>query len=64
MLQKREQVPTCGSNEEEGRIREGGLEVNAEKTKHIFLSRHQNSGQIHDIFGNDSKKSRFDSEGN
>jgi ribosomal protein S2 len=26
-----------------------GLEVNAEKTKYMLLSRHQNAGQTHDI---------------
>jgi hypothetical protein len=30
-------------------IKEVCLEVNAEKTKYILLSRHQNAGQIHDI---------------
>jgi hypothetical protein len=29
--------------------KEVGLEVNAEKTKHLLLSRHQNAGQNHDI---------------
>jgi hypothetical protein len=29
--------------------KEVGLEVNAEKTEYMFLSRHQNSGQNHDI---------------
>jgi hypothetical protein len=29
--------------------KEVGLEVNAEKTKYMLLSRHQNAGQIHDI---------------
>jgi hypothetical protein len=28
---------------------EVGLEVNAEKTKYMLLSRHQNAGQNHDI---------------
>jgi hypothetical protein len=28
---------------------EFGLEVNAEKTKHMLLSRHQTAGQNHDI---------------
>jgi hypothetical protein len=29
--------------------KEIGLEVNAEKTKYMLLSRHQNAGQNHDI---------------
>jgi hypothetical protein len=29
--------------------KEVGLEVNAEKTKYLLLSCHQNAGQIHDI---------------
>jgi hypothetical protein len=29
--------------------KEVGLEVNAEKTKYMSLSRHQNAGQNHDI---------------
>jgi hypothetical protein len=29
--------------------KEVGLEVNAEKTKHMLLSRHQNAGQNHNI---------------
>jgi hypothetical protein len=29
--------------------KEVGLEVNAEKTKYMLLSRHQNAGQTHDI---------------
>jgi L-lysine 2,3-aminomutase len=29
--------------------KEVGLEVNTEKTKYMLLSRHQNSGQNHDI---------------
>jgi hypothetical protein len=29
--------------------KEVGLEVNAEKTKYMLLSRHQNAGQNHDI---------------
>jgi hypothetical protein len=29
--------------------KEFGLEANAEKTKYILLSRHQNVGQLHDI---------------
>jgi hypothetical protein len=51
-----------------------GLEVNAEKTKDMLLSRYPNAGQNHDIkianrclvqiFGNDSNKSKFDSGGN
>jgi ABC-type siderophore export system fused ATPase/permease subunit len=28
--------------------KEVGLELNAEKTKYMFLSLHQNAGQIHD----------------
>jgi hypothetical protein len=32
-----------------GAGKEVGLEVNAEKTKYIFLSRHQNAGQNHNI---------------
>jgi hypothetical protein len=30
--------------------KEVGLEVNAEKTKYMLLSRHQNAGQNHDMF--------------
>jgi hypothetical protein len=30
-------------------IKDVGLEVNAEKFKHLFLSRHQDAGQNHDI---------------
>jgi hypothetical protein len=30
-------------------IREVGLEINVEKTKHMLLSRHQNVGQNQDI---------------
>jgi hypothetical protein len=48
-----------------------GLEVNAEKTKHILISRHQHADQIHDLkigkvhaFGNDSNKLMFRSRGN
>jgi hypothetical protein len=55
-----------------------GLEVNAEKTKYMLLSRHQNAGQNQNIktgdrsvenvtfqiFGNDSNKSKFNSGGN
>jgi hypothetical protein len=54
---------------------EAGLEINAEKTKGMLLSRHQNVGQNQDIkianklfenvtvqiFGDDSNKSKFDS---
>jgi hypothetical protein len=54
------------------------LEINTEKTKYMLLSHHQNAGRNHDmkaskrtlengavlIFGNDSNKSKFDSEGN
>jgi ribosomal protein S2 len=29
--------------------KEVGLEVNTEKTRYMFLSRHQNAGQNHDI---------------
>jgi hypothetical protein len=29
--------------------KEVGLDVNTEKTKYMLLSRHQNSGQNHDI---------------
>jgi hypothetical protein len=29
--------------------REGGLEINTEETKYIFLSRHQNKGPNHDM---------------
>jgi hypothetical protein len=32
-----------------GAIKEVGLEVNAEKTKYMFLSRHQNAWQNHSI---------------
>jgi hypothetical protein len=56
-----------------------GLEINAEKTKYMLLSRHQNVGQNRyikianrsfekcvtvQIFGDDSNKSEFDSGGN
>jgi hypothetical protein len=55
--------------------KEVGPEINAEKTKYLLLSHHQNAGQNHYIkianilwkygtvitFGNDSNKSRFDS---
>jgi hypothetical protein len=57
-----------------GASKEVGLEVNAEKTKYMLLSRHQNAGQNHNIkikivskcdtvqiFGNDSSKSKFNS---
>jgi hypothetical protein len=59
-----------------GTSKEVGLEVNAEKTKYMLLSRHQNAGQnynvkIHDrsfenvaVFGNDSNKSKFNTGGN
>jgi hypothetical protein len=30
-------------------IKEAGLELNAEKTKHMLLSRHQNVGQNHNM---------------
>jgi nitrous oxide reductase len=55
--------------------REVSLEVNAEKTKYMLLSRHHNAGQNHDIkrnnrsfekcgkvqmFGNDHNKTEFD----
>jgi hypothetical protein len=33
--------------------KEVGLEINVEKTKYMFLSRHQNVGQNWDIFFND-----------
>jgi hypothetical protein len=29
--------------------KEAGLEINAEKTKYILMSHHQNAGQNHDI---------------
>jgi hypothetical protein len=29
--------------------KEIGLEINAEKTKYMYLSRHQNAGQNHDV---------------
>jgi hypothetical protein len=29
--------------------KEVGLEINVEKTKYMFISRHQNAGQNHDI---------------
>jgi hypothetical protein len=32
-----------------GASKEVGLEVNAEKTKYMLLSRHQNAGQSHNI---------------
>jgi hypothetical protein len=32
-----------------GASKEAGLEVNAEKTKYMLLSRHQNAGQNHNI---------------
>jgi hypothetical protein len=32
-----------------GASKEVGLEVNAEKTKYMLLSRHQNAGKIHSI---------------
>jgi hypothetical protein len=56
--------------------KEVDLEVNAEKTKYMLLSRHQNAGQNHNTkipnrsfenaaqlkyFGNDSHRSKFDS---
>jgi hypothetical protein len=59
--------------------KEVGLEVNAEKTKYMLLSRHQNARQNHDIkianrclkkcgtfqiFGNDYEKSKPYSGGN
>jgi hypothetical protein len=38
------------------------LVANAEKTKYMFLSHHQNAGKCvtDKIFGNDSNKSKFD----
>jgi hypothetical protein len=62
-----------------GASNEVGLEVDAEKTKYMLQYRHQNAGQNHNIkiddrsfgnvaqlkyFGNDSNKSKFNSEGN
>jgi hypothetical protein len=58
-------------------IREGGLEINVEKTKYMLPSRHQNAGQNHnlkaahrsfenvtvEILGNDCNKSKFHSGG-
>jgi hypothetical protein len=58
--------------------KEVGLEINVEKTKHMFISGQQNVGQNLDIkianrsfknvtikiFGDDSIKSKFDSRGN
>jgi hypothetical protein len=58
--------------------KEDGLEINVDNTKYKLLSRHQNEGQNWDIqivnivlkrvrvqiFGDDSKKSKFYSEGN
>jgi hypothetical protein len=55
--------------------KKGGLEVNAEKTKYMLLSFHQNAGQNRNIkivkrsfenvtvqiFGYENKKSKFDS---
>jgi hypothetical protein len=57
--------------------KEVGLEVNVEKTKYVLVSRDKNAGQTRDIemqtdylnfvtvqvFGKDSKKSKFDSGG-
>jgi hypothetical protein len=58
--------------------KEVGLEVNAEKSKYMLLSRHQNTEQNHDmkianiyfekvgtvqIYGNDNNKSKLDSGG-
>jgi hypothetical protein len=62
-----------------GSSKEVGLEVNAEKTKYMLLSCHQNAGRNHNIktgdrsfekvgtvqiFGNDGNKSKSSSEGN
>jgi hypothetical protein len=57
--------------------KETGIEVKAEETKYMLLSRHQNAEQNHNIktanksfenvvhfIGNDSNKSNFDSGGN
>jgi hypothetical protein len=58
--------------------KEVGLEINIEKTKYMLVSRHQNVGRNWDknskqiiwkcvtvqIFGDNSNKSKFDSEGN
>jgi hypothetical protein len=59
--------------------KEVGLEINAENTKYMLLSHHQNAGKNWDIkiannsfenvsrvqiFENDSNKSKFDSGGN
>jgi hypothetical protein len=59
--------------------KEVGLELNLEKMKYMLVSHHQNVGQNRDIkianrsfenvstvqiFGDDSNKSKFDSEGN
>jgi hypothetical protein len=35
-----------------GACRDIGLEINAEKTKYMIMSRHQNSGQNHNQIGN------------
>jgi hypothetical protein len=47
------------------------LEVNADETKYMFVSRHQKAGQNHDIktanssnTGNGGNKSKLDSGGN
>jgi hypothetical protein len=42
-------VDTIKRNTQTDSGKEVDLEVNAEKTKYIFLSRHQNAGQNHDI---------------
>jgi hypothetical protein len=62
-----------------GPRQEDGLEVNAEITEYMLLSRHQNAGQNHDIkranrsfenvaqfkyFGTTNNRSKFDSGGN
>jgi hypothetical protein len=60
-------------------VKEVGPEVNTQRTKYMLMSRHQNSGQNHNIkignrsfenvaqfeyLGNDSNKSKFNLGGN
>jgi hypothetical protein len=70
-IKKNTETLTDTSNEDD-------LEVNAEKTKYMLMSRHQNAGQNHNIkmanrcsenvakfrLGNNSNKSKFDFGGN
>jgi hypothetical protein len=57
-IKKNTETQICASKED-------GLEVNAEKTKYMLLSRHQNQGQNHNIkigdrsFENVAHKSKF-----